>query len=228
MGELYKLDFPNGKSYIGITKKTAAKRFKGHSQAARLGCRSPLYNAWRKHGEPTLMILAVLEDDDLHAAEIRAIKAFGTLLPGGYNATRGGDLNPMELEENRMKVSASKKGENNPMKNEEFKTIRDKKRNEWLKTAEAKQKMSDATKNAIKSNPGLIEINRKRQKEVWSRPGYKEKMSAKAKEAWTRRKANGECVFISEEERKARSERAKRQWANGNIGNKQKQGAANV
>lgn len=32
MGCLYQLIFPNGKSYIGITKKTAAQRFNGHCQ----------------------------------------------------------------------------------------------------------------------------------------------------------------------------------------------------
>lgn len=37
MGCLYQLIFPNGKSYIGITKKTAVQRFKGHCQNSAKG-----------------------------------------------------------------------------------------------------------------------------------------------------------------------------------------------
>lgn len=112
MGQLYKLDFPNGKSYVGITTKTAADRFSGH----RVRCRSAkgsdatLYHAWRKHGEPKLVVLAVVEDADLPATEIRAIKAFNTLVPNGYNVTEGGDTSPMTLPEIAAKVSATKSG----------------------------------------------------------------------------------------------------------------------
>jgi len=37
MGCLYQLIFPNGKSYIGITKKTAEQRFKDHCQNSKNG-----------------------------------------------------------------------------------------------------------------------------------------------------------------------------------------------
>jgi len=112
MGELYKLDFENGKSYIGITTKTAEQRFKGHRGAIyskRSRC-TALYDAWRKYGDPKLTILAVLENIDLKATEVRAIKVYGTLSPVGYNLTTGGDLNTTFTEETRARMSASAKG----------------------------------------------------------------------------------------------------------------------
>jgi hypothetical protein len=221
MGELYKLDFPNGKAYVGQTEKTSEIRFNGHKNAFRLGAKTALYNAWRKYGEPKLTTLAIVEDFDLDETEIRAIAVLNTLAPNGYNTTKGGDRNPMELKANRLKVSRSKRGSKNPMKVEKNKKKRDEKRNAWLKTPEAKSQISARTKAAIEANPELIEINRRSQIEVWKREGHKEKMSEKAKAAWSKRKAEGRGgMNLSEEELKARSERAKAQWASGNIGRK--------
>lgn len=111
MGELYKLDFPNGKSYIGITTKTSKERFAGHRKGARNQKKCALLaRAWAKYGEPTLTTLAVLEDADLAAAEIRAIKAFGTLHPGGYNILEGGQVSPMKDPNIAAKVGQKLKG----------------------------------------------------------------------------------------------------------------------
>lgn len=109
MGELYKLDFPNGKSYIGISVKGAAHRFLAHKGRAKSSCKAstPLYNAWRKHGAPTMTVLAVLEDGELASAEQRAIAAYDTMFPAGYNLTVGGEVSPMTLPEVRAKVSAA-------------------------------------------------------------------------------------------------------------------------
>lgn len=106
MGELYKLDFSNGKSYIGITTKTTLHRFAGHEKAARNGLRSPLYEAWRKHGAPRCVTLALLENKDLQDAEKKAIAAFRTLAPRGYNVSLGGEASPMQHPAARAKVSS--------------------------------------------------------------------------------------------------------------------------
>lgn len=94
MGTLYKLDFPNGKSYIGITTKCADMRFRGHRQMVSKG-KTALYAAWRKHGAPKMTVLALLPDEELADAEIRAIAAHKTLVPAGYNSTAGGDVSPL-------------------------------------------------------------------------------------------------------------------------------------
>jgi group I intron endonuclease len=112
MGQLYKLDFANGKSYIGITTRSAEERFQGHRARCRStkGGDTAMYRAWRKHGEPVLTVLAVVEDCDLAETEMRAIKVFNTLAPNGYNVTEGGDTSPMILPHVAAKVSAAKTG----------------------------------------------------------------------------------------------------------------------
>ena len=110
MGELYRLDFASGKSYIGITEKTAEHRFKGHRTSLRLGAKALVYKAWRKYGEPKLTVLAIVEDCELSATEIRAIAIFKTLAPNGYNLSMGGHLAPSKHPEVAAKISRSQMG----------------------------------------------------------------------------------------------------------------------
>lgn len=123
MGTLYKLDFANGKSYVGITTKSLKTRIKHHAADAANGSQYAVHKAWRKHGEPVMTVLAVVEDRDLAETEIRAIKEFNTLVPNGYNMTPGGEDSPMLVpeikaklvgikrsDESKAKMSASKKG----------------------------------------------------------------------------------------------------------------------
>lgn len=123
MGELYKLDFANGKSYIGISVKSAKARFDNHKRCAKTGKSAAIYNAWRKHGEPNLTVLAILEDRELASTERRAIAVYGTLVPGGYNMTPGGEISPMLFPEIAAKVSASMLGK---VWSEERKVLRSK------------------------------------------------------------------------------------------------------
>lgn len=140
MGQLYRLEFPNGKSYIGITTKTAQHRFNGHKLRFNSGIlnNTAMYNAWKKHGEPKLFLLAILPNDCLADAEIRAIKVFNTFSPNGYNTTPGGDFPPLlnpeiakklignknakgakheRSEEYRKKLSSALKGNKNSLGN---------------------------------------------------------------------------------------------------------------
>ncbi|MGD9740884.1 MAG: NUMOD3 domain-containing DNA-binding protein [Bauldia sp.] len=111
MGELYRLEFPNGKSYIGISRVGAKHRYVQHTRDAhRHTTTTPLHQAWRKHGPPRLVVLAVLENDELPAVEIRAIKAFGTLSPCGYNMSEGGQISSMHNPEVAAKVAAALTG----------------------------------------------------------------------------------------------------------------------
>lgn len=110
MGELYRLDFANGKSYIGVTEKTSLKRFKGHSASAKNMAKSFVYNVWRKYGEPKLVVLAIVENSLLMEIEIKAIEIFGTLVPNGCNSTPGGDFNPSKIDWINKKKSESLKG----------------------------------------------------------------------------------------------------------------------
>jgi hypothetical protein len=95
MGCLYQLTSPSGKSYIGISSKTAADRFLKHTEHA-LGKRQNgvLYSALRKYKPENFKVetLAIANDwDYLADLEIKVIAAFGTRYPSGYNMTDGGE-----------------------------------------------------------------------------------------------------------------------------------------
>lgn len=153
MGHLYKLDFAGGKSYIGITTKTCHRRFGNHKDAARRGVATPLYNAWRKYGDPTLTVLAVVEDSDLAQAEIRAIKAFNTLVPNGYNTLEGGQVSPMNNEESRGKVAAAQKA---VWSNQEY-------RDKVLSARTGKKRSDESRKRMSESKKRYYEQLRKEQ-----------------------------------------------------------------
>ena len=89
--ELYKLDFPSGKSYIGITTKTSKRRFIEH---CRPGIKSVVSNAIKKYGKKnvTITVLAIVDDYELLCLiEIEAIEKYNTISPNGYNLTIGGE-----------------------------------------------------------------------------------------------------------------------------------------
>jgi hypothetical protein len=92
--QLYKLDFPNGKSYIGITSRTAQKRFVGHIASSRNRPRGIVSFAIGKYGSENVALTVLGECDNwelLCLAEIEAIEMLNTKSPNGYNLTDGGD-----------------------------------------------------------------------------------------------------------------------------------------
>jgi len=92
-GILYMITGPTGKSYIGITCQGIWTRLKGHQRAANNGVQTAFAGAVRKYGLEKFKarILAITEPSELSVLEQKAIKAFGTLEPLGYNLTHGGD-----------------------------------------------------------------------------------------------------------------------------------------
>ena len=92
--QLYQLKFPNDKSYIGITSKTAEERFKQHCKLSLSKKRYAVHAAIRKYGKENV-VLTVLDTVDnwelLCLAEMEAIEKFNTFMPNGYNLTLGGD-----------------------------------------------------------------------------------------------------------------------------------------
>lgn len=101
MGCVYQLCFPNGKSYIGKTKRTLAIRWTCHKSAAKSGKKNVLYNAIRKYGYENVEPKILFESDDieiLNLLEIEFIGRLNTNRVNGYNMTCGGDGVP-ELNE---------------------------------------------------------------------------------------------------------------------------------
>jgi len=120
MGALYKITFPNGKAYIGITVRTAEHRFQQHVAAATVRNGNYLVcRALRRHGAHAVKLETLLTADDpdyLRLMERRAIAAYGTHGPGGYNATAGGaGLYGFKFsKESRAKMAASRRGRTTP------------------------------------------------------------------------------------------------------------------
>lgn len=113
MGCLYAITAPNGKKYIGISVKTAASRWAKHCEHAAGKRPGALYAAIRKYGAESFVVAMMLVADDwdyLCDMERRAIAAFGTFAPGGYNMTYGGEgtVGPRD-EETRRRISVAQK-----------------------------------------------------------------------------------------------------------------------
>lgn len=122
MGCLYRVSFPNGKAYLGITTQTAKSRFKDHKAAAVRLKRNPrpggslLHHALNKYpGQAELEVLVVADDwDYLCALEQKAIELFVTRKPFGYNLTEGGEgtpghrMSPESREKQRQALLGSK------------------------------------------------------------------------------------------------------------------------
>lgn len=91
MGVLYKLDFPNGKSYIGITKRTLKRRLREHFASS---SRSLVSTAIRKYGKEKVRTSILFEcsaHQTLRHLEMLTIRQLNTRSPNGYNLSDGGE-----------------------------------------------------------------------------------------------------------------------------------------
>ena len=115
MGCVYKLEFPNGKHYVGITKHTALARFNAHVKHMLGGKRlCAVHSAIRKYGAGQVTVTTLLRGDDdfIKYMEPRVIAAFGTKCPNGYNLTDGGEgaFGVIRSQATKDKISAAKVG----------------------------------------------------------------------------------------------------------------------
>jgi group I intron endonuclease len=115
MGCLYQIEFPNGKSYIGITaRKTAEERFSEHVYNSTKTRERAVERAIKKYGAAfiTLRTLAIGSFKYLAELERKAINIYGTFGRGGYNMTAGGEgaLGYKHTPESLLKMGAIHKG----------------------------------------------------------------------------------------------------------------------
>jgi group I intron endonuclease len=102
----------NGKVYVGYSSKSAEDRFKAHLLNARWKRKTALYDAIRCYGEAAFSVETILQCEshaEACAHEIRLIEELCSLLPSGYNMTRGGDGVPLTKEQ-RDAANAKKRG----------------------------------------------------------------------------------------------------------------------
>lgn len=115
-GVLYRLNFPNGKAYVGITKNTALERFASHVSFAKTGKRlGAVHHAILKYGPESVTVETLGSASDwstLTQMEAAAIVSENCKFPHGYNLTDGGEgtIGVVRSAETRAKHSAAKKG----------------------------------------------------------------------------------------------------------------------
>ena len=104
MGFVYRFVFPNGKMYVGQTTKADVRK-RWHLHRVRANNSWAVANAIRKHGWESIKkeVLLEIADELLNHYEAKFIDLLGTLRPGGYNLTPGGDFNPMNTEHGRAR-----------------------------------------------------------------------------------------------------------------------------
>tara|TARA_Y100000748_G_C15463934_1_gene476082 strand:+ start:479 stop:1411 length:933 start_codon:yes stop_codon:yes gene_type:complete len=96
-GWIYELLFPNGKGYVGQTRRWK-KRMNAHRRGKGRDDGHLIKRAIRKYGWDRVDV-RVLEEVPvacLNDAEVRWITTRGTMKPNGYNTTPGGDAQPMD------------------------------------------------------------------------------------------------------------------------------------
>jgi group I intron endonuclease len=112
MGWIYRLVFPNGKSYVGQTRRVkVTDRWRAHKTRANSKTTKrdwPVYRAINKFGWKNVKCIVVCKVDNqpLDEVEKATIEKFDSY-HNGYNLTPGGDKNPMNTESVRAKLSAT-------------------------------------------------------------------------------------------------------------------------
>lgn len=92
--DVYAHTSPSGKTYVGWTSRGWRRRWAQHCFDARRGSIYPFHCAIRKYGPEAFthaVIATVVSEAEAKALEVEWIAGLGTLAPGGYNATSGGD-----------------------------------------------------------------------------------------------------------------------------------------
>ena len=96
-GSIYKIQFPNGKHYIGLTTTSIKQRTRGHRTCAKSGDNKCLYNAIRKYDMVESFELIEIDTADtieeLCELEIGYIIEYNSYYMNGrgYNMTHGGE-----------------------------------------------------------------------------------------------------------------------------------------
>lgn len=97
---VYKLDFPNGKSYVGMTHDLGG-RMGLYERTVLMGKTGQVMDALREFGFDSVVVSILcepknLQKDDMQLSlsvlEIKYIREFNTLSPNGYNVSIGGEI----------------------------------------------------------------------------------------------------------------------------------------
>mgnify|MGYP001371272754 CR=1 FL=1 len=148
-GYIYKIPFPNGKNYIGLTMRTLERRKIEHKHAAKINDPRYLYKAIRKYNMIDTFELIEIDtaetQEELCKKEIEYIKKYESYYKKkGYNMTYGGEgatgYEYTQEEKDKMSERLKQYLQDNP---------------------EARDKMSERMKQYYKDNPEAKKKGRK-------------------------------------------------------------------
>tara|TARA_B110001450_G_scaffold166499_1_gene155198 strand:- start:193 stop:1008 length:816 start_codon:yes stop_codon:yes gene_type:complete len=167
-GWIYELRFPNGKGYVGQTRSWD-RRMRAHKCGSGRDDGHLIKRAIRKHGWENVhvSVIETIAVDRLNRAEVQWIARKGTLKPGGYNTTPGGDAQPMDDPEVRAR---QKRRIGRAMRKPD---VRAKKRALWKdpgyrQMQRERRKASASWQQARKDCQNTLESNEKRRM-TWAR-----------------------------------------------------------
>lgn len=187
---VYKITFPSGKFYFGITNNFK-RRKNQHKKETFKKSNFKVYNALNKYGFDNCLfeiVLINLTIEEARNEEIKLIKENNSV-ENGYNTTYGGTTAPILNTEVKNKIMKKiRNTEHRLKKSQKMKDV-------FLKNPEISEKISKSTKKMWEEKKDLIvEKMRKKQKN----PDHILKMKEARKKAWN-----------SEERRNKASERSK-------------------
>lgn len=161
----------NGKIYIGQTKRSIKRRWKGHITSSKSNkCNNLFHNAIKKHGEDSFNVEIIdhaNSTEELNELEQKYIGIFNSIHPNGYNTKTGGrSCTYSDL--SKKKMSDKKKGAQLPF--------------------DVRKKMSESHK--LRWQDEKLRVQRSYQsKKMWEDDDYRKRISESRKKYWSE-KAN--------------------------------------
>ena len=183
-GYIYKIQFSNGKHYIGLTTTSLERRKIEHKKCAKSDKTNCLYKALRKYEMVDTFELIEIDMADtleeLCEKEIGYIQKYNSyyLNKKGYNMTFGGEgLNGyVYTEDVKQKMSEAKKKHFEKPDAREKQSERTK--NYYKKNPDAREKHCEAMKEYYEKNPEAGQKNGEKRKEYYKKnPEARQKLS---------------------------------------------------
>jgi hypothetical protein len=164
-GYIYKIPFPNGKCYIGLTTRTLEDRRKEHRRCAKANDTKLLYKALIKYDMIDTFQMTVIDTaetlQELCEKEIAHIEMHNShyISGNGYNMTDGGEgtTGYEYTEEDKEKMSEAQK--------------------KYFEDPEARQKLSEIHKKRFKDNPEARQKCSETTKKYFEAPEARQKQS---------------------------------------------------
>ena len=224
-GSIYKIQFPNGKHYIGQTTTSLEQRTKEHKCCAKSGDTKCLYNAIRKYDIVDTFELIEIDTADtleeLCEKEKKYITEYNSyyINGNGYNMTRGGEgINGYVFTED-VKQKMSKKRIQYFKDNSEAREKCSKAQNKRFENPQARKQHSEIKKKFFDENPNAGKEHSKRLKKYFEdNPEAREKNSEAQKKRFKNPEARERLREISKknwenpEARQKQSERMKKYY----------------